>query len=423
MFPHKTIIGFYIIGFIKYLSVLDWVCWKLINSAYISAHLIRYRGFIMNKNLNNEIGDALYASTIAYAQYENIIQPVITNEWDLAGQVKWIENLISKKIVKSTELLFVVKTNRISKRKYIQATKQGEQFLNQLKASISDIKRHYPLHRFNPYFELFIRNVEDRHLQELAWMIHALSDDQVVKWVDVLNGCVESIRQEANSLKFKNTINEYHRLANKNFKELMKYISALFGHGQNSRLLVLRIDLGYLKEHLWPVGKETAVQYADVKKHWGIFLRYLKTKLPSDCMRGFCWKLEYGLEKSFHFHVMIFLDGSKVREDVTIARLIGEHWSTTVTNGKGLYYNCNAHKEGYKSCGIGMVKHDDATLREGLEKAALYMTKIDYYIQMVAPGNGRTFGKGNMPMPKTSNRGRPRTTAKPISGDNPTPSI
>lgn len=361
-----------------------------------------------------EIGDALSASTIAYSKNNDQVQPVMTQEMNLVSDIKWMENLTNK-VIRSKELPFSVKTDKRSKRKYIDSTKLGGYILNILKVNIFDIKMHYPLHQFNPYIELHIRNVEDRHLFELPWIIFTLNDNEVVRWRDVLNGYVDGIRKEGNSQKFKKTMSDYQRLANKNYRELMIYLKALFK--RHSRLLVLRLDLGYLKEQCWPVGGGSNVQYDEVKKHWEVLLRYLKTKLPFDCMAGFAWRLEYGLDKNFHYHILILLDGSKVREDVTIARIIGEFWSNTVTKGAGLYYNCNAFKNSYKSCGIGMLHHEDTESLEGLEKAALYMVKTDYYLKMVAPGKGRTFGKGIMPEPKTETRGRPRTTTKLIAGE------
>ena len=44
-----------------------------------------------------------------------------------------------------------------------------------------------------------------------------------------------------------------------------------------------------------------------------------------------------------------------------------------------------------------MVKHDDVDMREGLKKAVLYMTKPDYYIKLLVPGNDRKFWKTEMP--------------------------
>jgi hypothetical protein len=55
-----------------------------------------------------------------------------------------------------------------------------------------------------------------------------------------------------------------------------------------------------------------------------------------------------------------------------------------------------------------MIEHSDKEARKGLEKAALYLTKIEYYIKIVTDGRARTFGRGEMPKVKASKRGRPR---------------
>jgi len=103
--------------------------------------------------------------------------------------------------------------------------------------------------------------------------------------------------------------------------------------------------------------------------------------------------------------MMFFFDGSKVREDITKASLIGRYWTDVVTKGRGLYFNCNRVKFAYKSCGVGMVDHGDAELREGLRRAVIYLTKTDLYMKLQTEGRG--MGKGLYPSPKGS-RGRPR---------------
>ena len=111
---------------------------------------------------------------------------------------------------------------------------------------------------------------------------------------------------------------------------------------------------------------------------------------------GTVWKLEYGPQRKFHYHVLFFLNGKHAQQDVNIARAFGEYWKTTITEGKGIYYNCNAHKERYEKCGLGKVRRDDTAAQEGLLEAVKYMTKIDACARLVLPGNARTFGRGEV---------------------------
>ena len=132
--------------------------------------------------------------------------------------------------------------------------------------------------------------------------------------------------------------------------------------------------------------------------------------LPPDLgMVGYVWKLEYGREKGHHYHMMFFLDGAKVRQDIVIAKLIGEYWNNVITQGKGVYYNCNGNKARYRHCGVGMIHYSEAEkLRSLKEMAAIYLTKADRYVSACMPGNNRTFGKGNSPKVGERSVGRPR---------------
>jgi hypothetical protein len=200
----------------------------------------------------------------------------------------------------------------------------------------------------------------------------------------------------------------------------MSYINKLFD--RHARLLVIRIDFGYRKEDIREYGDfERAIRLED-----DIQAKYLQAQADRvhlfNNMRsnelfthllGYAWRLEYGSLKGFHYHTFFFFDGSKSREDVTIAKSIGEYWVNVITKGRGLYFNCNANKEKYKYLGIGTINDFDTKLRQGLEKAARYLTKQDYYVKMDFNEEGgkkaRTFGKGEITKPKSS-RGRRRKT-------------
>ena len=116
-------------------------------------------------------------------------------------------------------------------------------------------------------------------------------------------------------------------------------------------------------------------------------------------MVGYIWRLEYGEEsKGFHNHFFFFFDGSAVQQDITIARMIGEYWVNVITQDRDLYYNCNARKEKYERCGIGIINHHDMQLIANLKLAAQYLAKPDEYINafMTDIDIGRTFGRGTL---------------------------
>lgn len=131
--------------------------------------------------------------------------------------------------------------------------------------------------------------------------------------------------------------------------------------------------------------------------------------------RGYALKLEYGLDKTYHYHVLVLLNGDVVREASTISKLIGEYWKKQITEGKGGAYNCNAAT--YKESGIGSVKYYDSEKRAVLETVvAAYLTKVDFYIRMTKPDGHHAFWKSQPPRIAPTRSGRKRTKPeRPLS--------
>ena len=358
----------------------------------------------MNKHDKKEFYKALQESALSYISHDGEVQRVITTEFDLAGDVWRMEKLTNKLIVTSAALFSVKvsKSNLIS----FHALPLGKSLLQVLKKGFTALRNHYPMHAFNPYVAEFIRQATAFNAIEIAVVITALRGDEITTCVKELNDFVDSIRQAGNSPEFKKKIADFSRLANKNYRSTNELINAHFK--LCSRILVMRFDVGYKKDAGWPGPTKDPVTYAETKKHREELLKYLKKMPANDAFIASVCKMEYGLDKKWHYHCLLLVDSARLRGDVTIARLIGEYWSTTITQGRGLYWNCNANKDSYKCCGIGEVRHDDLEMREGLRKAVLYMTKPDYYVKLLVSGDDRTFWKTNTPKPKTEKRGRPR---------------
>lgn len=286
----------------------------------------------------------------------------------------------------------------------IKLTNIGERLLVNIWAK-QEIHRYYPIHDFSPLVDLFFQATEEHALQYYNHRNPQSFHGDVPALVDSLNVAIERIRILVRGAVFRKQLNAHRRLSNKNYKSLITYIDAIFK--ETSRILVLRVDLGYSKL-VGSRGVREQLQFEDVKLHRERLMGMLRRKLPSDTLVGHAWKLEYGLSKGYHYHCMFFLDGSRVREDIGWARMIGETWADKATQGRGVYYNCNRRKDAYRACGIGMVEHFDKDKRKNLQKAAVYLTKIEYYVRIVTEGRARTFGRGEMPKPTVKKRGRPR---------------
>ena len=222
-----------------------------------------------------------------------------------------------------------------------------------------------------------------------------------------MNGFVAKLRKKLRSDEFSKSVTNLKKKISNNKNSLLKYINALFN--AHSRLLVIRLDLSYKKKPTPYLKKhEFCEQLEKAQEHRHKLIQHLKRKQLKDAFVGYAWKLEYGLEKSFHYHMIFFLDGSKYRKDVEIAKSIGEYWVEQVTEGNGLYWNCNANQDSYRANGIGTVNYYDKDKRKNLEQASLYLIKPDYFVRVFMPNGGKAYDRGQMPK-NIETRGRKRS--------------
>lgn len=280
------------------------------------------------------------------------------------------------------------------------------------------IGKYYPACNFNPYLDVFIKNAGNGGLLEAILCHEALNnqygsynndmDYRVFKaMADSITAFINNTRLEMQSPSFRSMINKAQRVSKTNHDRLEDYINSLFA--VYARLLVLRVDFGYHVDNATVTQQHVQLRYQEAKSDFRHFLDNRDSNNLFEHQVGYVWKLEYGFDKSWHYHVLFFLDGSKVREDINIAMLFGKYWEK-ITQGRGVYYNCNANKHQYTTLGIGMINHYDANLRQGLSNAAAYLIKPDLAARMLVPDNGRTFGRGEMLKPKHDNQpGRPRS--------------
>lgn len=185
-------------------------------------------------------------------------------------------------------------------------------------------------------------------------------------------------------------------------KSTSTYIDQLLEN--HSKIQVIRLDLSYTKEHAREASLEEINQ--DLKH----LLNNRRTK-PSifENMVGYIAKREYTEDKGPHIHSIFIYDGQKIRKDAHKGDQIGQYWKNEITEGKGIYHNCNREKDKYPECALGMIDHTDDAKRTVLkEKAIAYLCKEEQSVDPIKQsGNERSFSRGIAPR-KQSKAGRPR---------------
>ncbi|WP_416261062.1 YagK/YfjJ domain-containing protein [Gibbsiella quercinecans] len=250
-------------------------------------------------------------------------------------------------------------------------------------------------HKPHPLIELFFQITTNNNLYRTLGKSTPTPVDIIT-----LNNLLHQFQVESNSVKYKRKLRNFHRTSQKNHLSSLSYINELFEN--YSKILVLRVDLSYLK------SKYNSITAATTQIHRKKLLKSVQShSLFQHCI-GYLWKMEFGSIKGFHYHTCFFFDGNKVRNDILLARLVGVYWSQKITDGMGLYFNCNAAYHQDDRSGIGNVHYSDNKKRNNLKIAIKYLTKTDSIIRLTLPNNSRIFGRGEMIKNQSKKRGRPR---------------
>lgn len=360
-------------------------------------------------NLKEGVIRALKESMITYETYADKPLYVINQDMTAISHLELIDNTVIA-ISKSNEDLFTLRTEKHTGRSYVHASLAGKALHLCLKTPVLETIKPFPAHTFSPHIGVLLKVLKQQELNDLiVYPLNSYRDDAAEAWVSRMNACADLVRMETRTPEFKKVIQRAQRSCNKNFKGFMKYMRELFQ--KNGRVLGLRMDVGYKKvSNFDQAGAD--VPYEEAKRHRQAFIEEIRKRFNGGALLGYVWKFEYGLLKGYHSHLLIFLDGSKFREDVTIVKMLGEHWNSVISEGLGSYHNCNAKKSSYRFCGIGMLNHDDPQIWEGLEQIATYLTKPDYYVKLNMPGDDRALGKGGPPKLYAKKRGRPRESGE-----------
>ena len=191
------------------------------------------------------------------------------------------------------------------------------------------------------------------------------------------------------------------KASGRNLESVTNYCRDL--QDEYSKLLAVRIDLGYNKEH----ASECSLE--EIKKDVKHMLdnRRANRSLFRD-QAGYIFKFEDAEEKGPHAHALLFFNGQKVCKDAHLGDQIGKYWNEKITGGNGVFHNCN--KNHYEQCGIGMIDHSDFEKRAILEEKVIgYMLKDEQSIDGIKQtGRERSITRG-VPPRNRSCAGRPRS--------------
>ncbi|MEX5731987.1 YagK/YfjJ domain-containing protein [Providencia hangzhouensis] len=266
---------------------------------------------------------------------------------------------------------------------------KGELFLETLKFInyIQSIEKSR-IQRLHPTLELLVSLFNKYRLSDILtdkdkyWLV------DTPEHLQCLNEAFREFQSMLKSPDYKKQVRAFEQGAQKNYRRAQQYIDSLYQ--RYSKLLVVRVDLSYKS------GICHRVKAHHLRQHRQALYKAINSNPLFSCCVGYILKLEFGMEKGFHYHALFFFNGQKVRQDITLGKLIGELWQERITEWAGLYFNCNYQKEKYRELGIGLLKRTDAESKKGLLNAVRYLCKADAWVRLAVPELKRTFWRGEI---------------------------
>lgn len=224
---------------------------------------------------------------------------------------------------------------------------------------------------------------------------------------DYLSGFLSLLHTKLLSRQVKLALVAQRKQANRGFKEMKRYVDTLFSLCANH--VVIRLDLGYTS------GSGTSLE--QFERDLTRFNDALHSLPLFNGYKGHILKIEFGLTRGLHAHVLLFFDGSKRKgsSHAYLAKLMGEYWMTTIVKSNGYYWNVNDSEARYDSLeasGIGIVNVSDTAKVDNLKERVLaYLCRGKQHIKPRNKPKMRLIRRGEMPIPKDKKRGAPRKRA------------
>lgn len=346
----------------------------------------------VNTKCKKDIATALCDSAVLFIENEGKTSARYTLESDYVLNVLGFTHL-AERIIRTNEKLFSIRTSQLNGRKYIASTKMGDQLLAALKTDVPSIRKFFPQHELNPYFELFVQHAQVRDLDYWHSIWEAVSKDEITKANDTLQGFVNALREEGRRASFKAKLRRFQRSANKNGQSLNRYLRKTLAH--HSSINICRFDLGYRMNGASPIVQPCVTDHQTAKAHRETFLKALRKSEFSKYLIGYAWKVENSSAKGFLHHLLIILDEESAGYQSIIDDNLRKIWDEA-TASTGLLVDCSTLHPSFKSEGAGLLDNGNKDARVVIRKICTYLTQTDNYLKLDLPDGGRAFGRSEV---------------------------
>ena len=207
-----------------------------------------------------------------------------------------------------------------------------------------------------------------------------------VQRVRAFNDIIRKIRASFNTITYKHSQSKRqygHKRQLQHYQDYVRDLMVPVKSTGRRRLLVVRLDLGMQKATLKKYDLTAFLEHLE-----GLFWHTERQEVFKH-LEGYIRKVEFGAEKGWHAHLILFFDYDVVQSGYTKAERVGQYWQQVVqqrcAKDCGVYFNCHLNQKLYKFNGIGKLDNraEDypEKLHNLLEHVVPYLLKNDYTVR------------------------------------------
>lgn len=222
-----------------------------------------------------------------------------------------------------------------------------------------------------------------------------------VQRVQAFNSIIRKIRASFKTTAYEHSQSKQQYEHKRQLQRYQDYVRDLMVPVKSTgrrRLLVVRLDLGMQKTTLKKYKLTAFLEHLEA-----LFWHTERQKVFKH-LEGYIRKVEFGAEKGWHAHLILFFDHDAVRNCFPKAEKVGKVWQQIVqqrcAQDCGVYHNCHIHPEKYKFNGIGLLDNSSEDYPEKLnnllEHVVPYLLKQDYTVRFTEMPKQKLLTRGQL---------------------------
>ena len=206
----------------------------------------------------------------------------------------------------------------------------------------------------------------------------------------MLTHVAKVIRRVCKSRRFRARVNNDARRAKDNYVSCANLLIELLR--TDARLLILRVDLHFEGDAKVFSDSEAA------EEAYGKFLRNLRESRIVPNVLAYIGKRENGLERGFHYHVLVAMAGDKHRAAFAMTERMRSFWIHQCVGSESLAsaFNCWTRRNEHEFNCMGLLHYTDSRMLMGFREAVEYLCKEGNPV-LVGDGRGRNLRKSLSP--------------------------